>query len=336
MNTIMNSVTNSATDGTTNRKPMCMTNREPLVPSARRGPAVPGLLLLLLVVVAVAASAFGRAGAAEPPQGDGLLWFDVPRLALALPDPERLPPDLRAIRERGYLIVAMADQDRYPFYYVDKDGELTGLEVDIALDMAAQLGVDVLFDRSSPSFNAVVDFVADGHADVAMTKLSLTLQRAQQVRFTTPYIRLQQMLLFNRAALAAARAGSDALTVLRLPGQRVGVAAGTSFVEYALQLFPEAELVLYDDLDALFDAVLRGEVVATLYDQAQTSGLLHQRPELRIFLDEQPVAGLMDALAFAVPWESAPLQQWINTYLEVRDERWRVQDLFDLYEPPKR
>lgn len=252
-----------------------------------------------------------------------------------LPDIERLPPDLRAIRERGYLIVATMAQDRYPFYYVNDDGEMDGLEVDIARDVARQLGVDLVYDRSPQTFNAVVDYVADGHADMGMAKLSITLPRAQQVLFTKPYILLPQTILVNRVQLAAARAGSDVLQVLRIPGQRIAVMDGTSFVGYGQQLFPDAVLVPFDNPDDLFQSVIDGVVVATTYDKAQTSGLLHERPDLLIFLDEQEIPGVMDPLAIAVPWQSQWLHQWLNTYLELRDEHWTVEELFDMYPRPR-
>lgn len=251
-----------------------------------------------------------------------------------LPDLDRLPPDIRAIRERGYLIVAMMVQDRYPFYYVNDTGELAGLEVDLAKDIARHLGVDVVFDRTPQTFNGVVDYVAQGFADIGMSKLSITLPRAQQVLFTRPYMVLPQTILVNRAALAASRAGSNALEVLRLPGQRIAVMDGSVFVEYGRQLFPQAILVPYDNPEDLFDAVINGDVVATTYDQAQTSGLLYQRPELRIFLQEYIIPGIIDPLAIAVPWQSVWLHQWLNTYLELRDETWTVEQLFEMYPRP--
>lgn len=281
------------------------------------------VVALMLAVTALAAAAAGVAAqvpSAPPPP--------------VLPDIERLPPDLRAIRERGYLIVATMVQDRYPFYYVNDDGEIDGLEIDIARDVARHLGVDVVFDRSPQTFNGVVDYVADGHADMGMAKLSITLPRAQQVLFTKPYISLPQTILVNRVQLASARAGSDALQVLRIPGQRIAVMDGSSFVGYGRQLFPDAVLVPYDNPDDLFQAVINGDVVATTYDKAQTSGLLHERPELLIFLDEQEIPGVMDPLAIAVPWQSQWLHQWLNTYLELRDEHWTVEQLFDMYKRP--
>src|SRR5690606_36028378 len=190
----------------------------------RAGLWTAALLTALLLLMAPGAWAQGTAATSPG---------TVPILPSAvLPDPEQLPPDLRAIRERGYLIVAMMVQDRYPFYFVNDDGEMAGLEVDFARDIARHLGVDVVFDRTPETFNGVVDYVAAGKADIGMSKLSITLPRAQQVLFTRPYIILPQTVLVNRLQMAAQRAGNDPLHVLRIPGQRIGVMNGSVFVEY--------------------------------------------------------------------------------------------------------
>jgi len=287
-----------------------------------------GLAAALMVAITVLAAALAHA------QGTSTGRVPLP-LETVLPDLERLPPDIRAIRERGYLIVAMTAQDRYPFYYTNDDGQLTGFEVDMARDIARHLGVDeVVFDRTPPTFNAVIEYVNEGKADIGLSKLSISLPRAQQVLFTRPYLILPQTILANRVALAAARAGSNALQVLQLPGMRIGVIEGTVYVEYGRNLFPNAELVLYDSPEELFNAVINAEVVATAYDQAMTSGLLHQRPELVIYLQEQIIPGIVDPLAIAVPWQSVWLRDWLNTYLDLRNEQWTVQQLFQLYPLP--
>lgn len=293
----------------------------------RAGLWTAALLTALLLLMAPGAWAQGTAATSPG---------TVPILPSAvLPDPEQLPPDLRAIRERGYLIVAMMVQDRYPFYFVNDDGEMAGLEVDFARDIARHLGVDVVFDRTPETFNGVVDYVAAGKADIGMSKLSITLPRAQQVLFTRPYIILPQTVLVNRLQMAAQRAGNDPLHVLRIPGQRIGVMNGSVFVEYGQRLFPDAVLVPYDNPDDLFDAVTKGEVIATTYDQAQTSGLLYRRPDLRIYLQEFILPGVIDPLAIAVPWSSVWLHQWLNIYLDLRNEHWTVEELFDMYPMPK-
>ncbi|MBN2618351.1 MAG: transporter substrate-binding domain-containing protein, partial [Spirochaetales bacterium] len=56
-----------------------------------------------------------------------------------------------SIKERKNLIVAITKSDQPPFFYVDKDGELKGFDIDIAKNMASKLGVGVIFNRDAES-----------------------------------------------------------------------------------------------------------------------------------------------------------------------------------------
>ncbi len=78
------------------------------------------------------------------------------------------------------IVIAMTATDQFPFYYLDKSGNLQGFDVDIAKKMAKELGVKkIVINREAQSFNEVVTLVAEGKADLAISKLSRTLARAR-------------------------------------------------------------------------------------------------------------------------------------------------------------
>jgi polar amino acid transport system substrate-binding protein len=150
-----------------------------------------------VIVVALSAATMSAASPAQPPPDPIPVVNTVPAAA-----PDLRAPDIKAILDRGELIVAMTAADQPPFYYVGSDGQLAGLDVTLARDIAARLGVKASFNRSPKSFNEVVELVAQGGADVAISKLSRTLVRAQMVRFTKPYVTFRHAMLFNRLRLA--------------------------------------------------------------------------------------------------------------------------------------
>ncbi len=118
-----------------------------------------------------------------------------------VPDGRLLAPDIARIVMRGELVVAMLGVDTPPFFY-EKKGELVGLEVDLAKSIAKELGVNVRFNRNAKSFNGVVDIIARGEADIALSKLSRTLARTQVISFSQPYLTLNHALLLNRVKFA--------------------------------------------------------------------------------------------------------------------------------------
>ena len=61
--------------------------------------------------------------------------------------------DIDGIISRGVLKVAITAVDQPPFYFVGKDGRLTGYDIDLAAKMAEELGVRLEISREAPAFN---------------------------------------------------------------------------------------------------------------------------------------------------------------------------------------
>ncbi|QHW32322.1 amino acid ABC transporter substrate-binding protein [Paenibacillus rhizovicinus] len=233
-----------------------------------------------------------------------------------------LPPGMRAIHERGKLRVAMPSADRKPFFYRDDGGRLAGSDVELAADVAAQMGVDVEYVRTASSFDEVVNQVASGQADIALSKLSATLPRAQKVMFSNPYLTLHQGLLLNRLALARlGSASADPMEHLRQTDIRIGVIAGTSYVSYAGLLFPKARIVQFPTPQEAMNAVLRGEVAAIYYDELQLKQLITDNPGDSIDLQLHIMQDQVDLIAVAVPPDDAQLLAWMNLYLQTNQAR---------------
>lgn len=115
--------------------------------------------------------------------------------------------ELQALLDRKVLRVAMYKGNTWPFYFQKNEngekgekGELEGIDVEIIKGFADKLGLKVEFVRTE-TIDGAVDMVADGKADLAICKLSITFSRASKVLFTKPYIKLRKGLLVNRVGL---------------------------------------------------------------------------------------------------------------------------------------
>ncbi|MCG9966577.1 ABC transporter substrate-binding protein [Pelotomaculum terephthalicicum JT] len=231
-----------------------------------------------------------------------------------------LPPDIRRIKEKGRLTVAMFRQDRPPFFYNDDSGRLAGIDAALARDIARWLEVDVVFDRQAGSFDEVVDRVASGQADLAVSKLSVTLSRAQKVRYTQPYTVFKQALLVNRMALAALEAkhpDGEPLDLIINAAQKIGVRENTSYVEYGRNLFPHAEIISFTELEELIAAVQEGTVPAAFYDEFELRNAIDKNPSLSIYAKLFVIKDRVDPIAMAVAPEDGQLLAWLNLYLDI-------------------
>lgn len=245
---------------------------------------------------------------------------------------QEYPPDIQRITDRGKLIVAMYVNDIPPFYMHDENGKFYGLDVELATDIAEKLGVEVEFKRDYKTFSEIVEGIVRHEADVAVTLLSRTLDRAKKVRFTRPYIILRQGLLISRIRIAQRERQLTLNEILNHPGSEIGVKAGTSYVAFAKQRFPLATIREYPEWDPdIISAVLKGEVIAAFHDEIEIKKVVIGKPETALHLQTVVLKDTEDSIAMAVPWDSTHLLSWLELYLETVNPDWTTDKLLKKY-----
>ncbi len=231
---------------------------------------------------------------------------------------DRLPPtDLRRICDRGRLRVARYGGQRPPFFFQGEDDDWLGFDVDLARDIARRLGVEVE-EKLAASFDEVVDLVAEGSADLAVSKLSITLERSQRVRFSKPYMTVYQTLLINRLA---APKQEDPFEFLDQAAMRVGALEGSSYIGYARSEFPAAKVQPHTDFARMLLDVTENRLDAALVDSARANTWRRDNPERLIQVRAFVARDRKDQLAFAVSWQDTHLLAWLDLYLDsIRDD----------------
>jgi len=225
-------------------------------------------------------------------------------------------PEIQAIQKRGQLLVAMTKDDQPPFYYKDAQGRLAGLDVALATALAAKLQVTPVFLRDFPSFNDVVGAVAQGKADVAVSKLSRTMVRAQTVRFSSPYITFRQGLLINRLQLAKLSSDEGLKDFIRNFKGKIGVIRNSSYSNYTKTNFPGAEVVEFPTWDEVVGAVREGRVLAAYRDELECRLIMEKDPLASLTLKLVLFKDLTDPIAIATRWSSAQLASFIEVFLD--------------------
>lgn len=226
---------------------------------------------------------------------------------------------LERIQRDGVLRIAMFGEDVPPFFYLDAQGNLAGIDPSLARDIAAKLGVEPVFVRSAETFDEVVEQVRDGTADIAISLLSDTLERAMRVTFSASYVSVRQFLLINRlqfGRLAAAHPDSGSVsTLLNQRDAHIGVIAGTSYVGFLGQDFPNARMDVFESWADMLAAVKTGKIVALLYDEIEIGNWRLADPAGSLELRPYHVEGHPDTIAIATAMEDADLTRWLDLYL---------------------
>lgn len=173
------------------------------------------------------------------------------------------PSDLSALVKDVKLVSAgkltiCSDIPYAPFEF-EKDGKLTGFDVNLVDAMAKSLALTT--DWKTTPFDTIIPALASGSCDLIASATTITDERKQKVNFTKGYFDADQSLLIPTKDKDTIKKLSD------LKGKVIGVQAGTTGKDYADKNKPEGATVKdYPGADDLFLAVTAGDVAAVLQD----------------------------------------------------------------------
>ena len=274
--------------------------------------------------------------------GAALLGVSMPGVVFApaarAADTSPLAPDIKKIKDRGQLIVALTSFDSPPFYYARKKNPadagpsvIDGSDVQLAKEIARGLEVELVLNRQAGDFNRVVELVMTNDVDLAISKLSLTVKRAVGVLFSRPTIELRHALLANRVSIAKIANGKEVQEVInRHFAGTIGVIADSSFVDIARQLFPAATLQELKTWDNVVEAVNTGTVDIAYRDELEIKRIMRLRPELHLNVRSVLISDKKDFIAIAMPYQSGQLASLVNVILQ-KERRLDANQLLDEY-----
>ena len=229
--------------------------------------------------------------------------------------------EVQEIIKRGKLVVAMYSKDAPPFYFVDKNNQLTGFDVVLIEGFAKLLGVSVEYNRSAKFLNDTVTMVENHEVDLAITKLSMTFNRASRVLFADPYITLHQSLLINRLELIKQLNGRPQEEAIQNLSGKLGVVAKSSYVDYAKH-FHNMELIAYPTWDEAIKNAREGKITAAFRDDAEVKLILREHPEYALDLMSVILKDAKDPKGIAVSTDHNQLRLLLNFYIKTLD--WNI------------
>jgi ABC-type amino acid transport substrate-binding protein len=227
------------------------------------------------------------------------------------------PREIQSILSRGSVVFAMTAADQKPFFYKEEStGELIGLDVEIAYEIANRLGVRAVFNREATSFDGVVTKVVNNEADIALSKLSRTMRRAELVRYTVPYIVFRQALLINRLEFAKIGTEDYLPAYIKNFHGSLGVIKNSSYENYAAVNFPAADIKSFDTWGETVDALFDGKVLAVYRDEGEILIVNALRKDAAMLMKTVFINDQQDPIAMAVNADAPLLQEWLNVFID--------------------
>ena len=161
---------------------------------------------------------------------------------------------LDEIKASGKLVIGLFS-DKKPFGYIDEYGEYQGYDVYLARRLAEDLGVELVpVSLDAPNR---IEFLQSFKVDIVLANFTYTEDRATQVDFALPYMKV---------ALGVVSPDSALITdVEQLNGKTLIVSKGTTAETFFEQNYPEVKLAKYDSYTEAYIALLdgRGDALST-------------------------------------------------------------------------
>ncbi len=263
------------------------------------------------------------------------------------PSLAKMPPEIQKILDRGELIVAMRGVDTPPFfthdqnnkfcsddpstYVLDEKGKLCGLDVEIAKALADELGVKLKLDRSQTDFSKVVELVLNRQADLALSKLSISPNRARMLQFSQPYVTMRRALLVNRVLLAQQTKNRRPIEAIKNLEGNIGVIQNTTYLDFAKQIFPNATPVQFSSWEAIIEAVANEKILAAYRDEMEVKKVVLTQPNTALKVQTVALTDTKDSIAAILPWDSEQLLTFVNVVLDTKNFNYTVDDLIEKY-----
>jgi Na+/H+-dicarboxylate symporter/ABC-type amino acid transport substrate-binding protein len=227
---------------------------------------------------------------------------------------------LEQIIERGVLRVGYLE-DSLPHVFVNSEGDLVGLDVDLATILAREMNVDLEFVKVS--FDTMAGDLNAARCDVVMSGLTATPDRAFKFRISEPYMK-STMSFVVRDHLRSKFSNRQKVQNLKAP--KIGVLDVDYYVELLRDYLPQAEIIRFktpekffeqkpEDVDALFMSAERGSAWT----------LIH--PEYSVAIPQPDV--LAAPVSIAMARDAERLSHFINVWLRLKRED---RDLDELYQ----
>uniref|UniRef100_UPI0001BE66E0 Cyclohexadienyl dehydratase n=1 Tax=Pseudomonas aeruginosa TaxID=287 RepID=UPI0001BE66E0 len=217
---------------------------------------------------------------------------------------------LDRILESGVLRVATTG-DYKPFSYRTEEGGYAGFDVDMAQRLAESLGAKlVVVPTSWP--NLMRDF-ADDRFDIAMSGISINLERQRQAYFSIPYLRDGKTPI----TLCSEEARFQTLEQIDQPGVTAIVNPGGTNEKFARANLKKARILVHPDNVTIFQQIVDGKADLMMTDaiEARLQSRLH--PELCAVHPQQPFD--FAEKAYLLPRDEA-FKRYVDQWLHIAEQ----------------
>lgn len=211
-----------------------------------------------------------------------------------------------------------------PWAMKDKKGDYTGFEIEVAKQLAADMGVDIQFVPTK--WSGIIPALLTGKFDIIIGGMGVTPQRNLKVNFSDPYEFTGMSIIANQK-LAGGKMGLDAYNLAEMT---VVARIGTTAAAAAKKFLPKAQIRLFDDEGQALQEVLNNRAAAMVASQPFPEFQSLKYAD-KTFL---PLAGktfTKEPIGFAIQKGDADFLNFLNNWIKVKSSDGWLQERFDYW-----
>lgn len=203
-----------------------------------------------------------------------------------------------------------------PYEMTDDNGNVVGIDADIAAAIAEKLGLELVIDDME--FDAALLAVQQGKSDMVMAGVSVDPEREAVMDFSTSYATGVQVVIVKE--------GSD-VTLDNLGEQLIGTQRGTTGEIYCTDDYGADHVAAYDNGISAVQALMNDQVDCVVIDQAPALEFVAANPGLTILETEYA----NEDYAIGVNKGNTALLDAINNALAELTADGTIQSILDSY-----
>ena len=167
------------------------------------------------------------------------------------------------------VLVTEAGFAPYEFY---QNGEIVGVDIDIAKEIAKELGKELVV--KDVSFDFLINEVKSGKADFAAAGISITDERKKQVDFTDEYTVSNQVVVVKQ--------DSSITSFDEISNKKIAVQLGTVADLYVSDNYPDATLIQHKKYLSAVEDIKAGKADCLIMDELPAKEIVKANSGLKI------------------------------------------------------
>jgi len=227
-------------------------------------------------------------------------------LALAADEPTKVSAVLDRIQVKKELVVGTA-ASMPPLNMTTKDGQIIGMEMDLARLFASSIGAKLTL-KAMP-FNDLLSAIEKGQVDMVLSGMTMTPQRNLKVAFVGPYFASGKSILTKAVNVESV----DELSKLNQPDKVLVALKGSTSQLFVERLLPKANLVLATDYDQAVAMVRDDKAKAMVADYPICMVSVYRYPAAGLTTLNKPLS--YEPIGVALPAGDPLLVNWVQNLL---------------------